>query len=281
MKELKILFPTDFSPASSKALRYTLQFADSAYSSMEMIHMMGAPTQGYESASVIVEATKTQVDFAKTQIRKQFKEAMTQIEVKGMLDHVPDIDYTIEYGSALGYISSYQKINNFDLVAIGTTGKGKKIVGSFTSNLLRRVSCNTLVIPEACDYKDIRTIVFATDFNDSDPYYISEMLRVVEPFEPTIHCVHITQDGKRPTGIGKEGLLRYIQENLTSMNIKVHEVTNHSIEEGLRDFVAGVEADLITMVAPKYSVVKTLLHTSHTKKMAGVTDVPLLVLKER
>ena len=281
MKELIILFPTDFSTASSQALRYALQFTDSAYTSIEMIHMMGAPVNGYETPGVVVEATKVQVDYSKKQIRKQFSEAMAQIEVKGMLDHAPDINYTIEYGDPISYISTYQKINDFDLVAIGTTGEGKKRFGSFTSNLLRRVSCNVLTIPEKCNYKDIRTIVFTTDFNDSDPYYISEMLRVVEPFEPTIHCIHVAKEGSKPTGIGKEGLIRFAKENFTTMNIQVHEVIDKNIEEGILKFAEEVDADLITMVAPKYNVVKTLLHRSHTKKMAGVTDIPLLVLKEK
>jgi len=281
MKELKILFPTDFSPASSRALRYVLQFADSAYTSMEMIHMMGNPVQSLESSVVVVEATKTQLDYSKKQIRKQFNDAMIQIEMKGMLDHIPEIDFTLEYGDPKGFISSYQKINEFDLLAIGTTGEGKKTFGSFTSNLLRRVSCNVLVIPNGSEYKDIRTIVFATDFNDSDPYYIAEMLRVVEPFEPTIHCVHIKGQKEQKKGIGKEGLINFIRENFPMMDINVHEIEDKNIETGIKEFADNVNAQMIAMVAPKYSVLKTMLHKSHTKKMAGITELPLLVLKER
>jgi len=281
MKTLKILFPTDFSDPASLALRYTLQFANGNYTTIEMIHMLGTPAQWYEPTGVMAENTKSLVEIAKTKIRKQYEESMAQIETKGMLDRDPSVKYTLEYGEPVDYISAYQKINNFDFVALGTTGEAGKAFGSFASNLLMRVNCNVLVIPDSCEYREIRNIVFATDFKDSDPYYITEMLRIVEPFQPTIHFVHVTNDKGGPKGIGKEGLLQYLRDNHTTITCKIHEVNHENIEEGILEFSDHVQADLISMVAPKYGVIKTLLHRSHTKKMASITTIPLLVLKEK
>ncbi len=57
-------------------------------------------------------------------------------------------------------------------------------------------------------------------------------------------------------------------------------IEKDDIEEGINKFLRKHPTDLLVMVARKRNFINKIFDPSHTKKMTGLTKIPLLVLHE-
>ena len=138
MNYKKILFATDFSPASAEALHYATSLARDSGAVLLILHVEEAPT-----AFAAGEMMLPPVDYPNPEIRK-------------MLEAVVPDDAAVKYehhlleGSPAEEIVSLANEKKVDLIVLGThgrTGLRRVFIGSTAERLVRHATCPVLVVP--------------------------------------------------------------------------------------------------------------------------------------
>lgn len=140
----RILAPTDFSPASKKALKYALRFARDYGSELTLLHVVEpATSSSFEEVAEAPALSKAEIADAEESLRtlvKSFRGA-----------DVPGVRSAIRMGVAAHEIVEVAKELDADLIVIATRGySGWKhlVIGSTAARVARAAPCPVLVVRE-------------------------------------------------------------------------------------------------------------------------------------
>ena len=140
----KILAPTDFSPASKKALKYALRFARAFGSELTLLHVVEP------AISPTFEEVPEAPAFSKAEMAEAEKTLRTL--VKSVRDpRVPGVRSTTRMGVAAHEIVEAAKEFHADLIVIATRGYSSwkhLVIGSTAARVARAAPCPVLVVRE-------------------------------------------------------------------------------------------------------------------------------------
>jgi len=264
---MKILFPTDFSPAAQNAYRYAIGLANDLGATLEFMHIYASSLKPRE---VYLSTDKVRTIKVKRQAEMQQK----------MEDFVSQYAFS-DIGDKLVYpgVFTDQEIvertrKGVDLVIMGTKGERNpvnKLMGSVTTRLMMNAACPVLAVPENATYQGIQKITYATTFDSTDTHFVEQLANFSKLTKAEINFLHVTDDPKEE-----------FEEELETPSLhkeisKFFIVNNPSLMEGVDAFVQTQQPDILAMYIPKRGLWEQLFHTSFSKKMTFHTDVPLLV----
>lgn len=282
MKAVKrILVPTDFSEASSRAFTYAIWFADRFGAKIDLVHIVFPGTDVMDFPAMAAQVANVQIETARELMPSFTSQAMARLQSTTDFKNTPDIRSHVEVGSPGAHILSIAKESEADLIIIGTRGEHNKLetaFGTVTTTVVSRSDIPVLVIPTELPAIQIDRIAYATGLQDSDPLHIWEVTKLLESFEPSIDVVHVkTENEKVQTDI--HSLETFFQEKNVNGTMQFHTISGDDVEEGLEQFVTDHHTDLLVMHSPKRNLFERLGHRSVTRKMVLYNAVPLLVLK--
>ena len=267
----KILFPTDFSGSASNALEYAIQLAEVLDAEVDLMHVYHIPSG---------MASRVYPDEIDELLAAQKEEAILALE--SFMEPFSDQfigKVRVDYG-----IFVYQEIIDaaaqlpYDLIVMGTKGKHKameKFMGSVTTLTMMHAPCPVLAIPEGATFKDIQSIVYATDFHPTDSHAVSSLMAFAGKLAADVHFVHV--DTKvRPDSIDNYIIIEDHPFKFTDFFV----IGGPSVLEGLDQFVQQKEVDMMALFIPRRRLWERLFHTSFSKKMAFHTKLPLMVFHE-
>ncbi|MEL6922986.1 MAG: universal stress protein [Bacteroidota bacterium] len=280
-KRTKILFPTDFSHAAQNAFRHALLMADRLDADIVLLHVVYPQTEALDTPVMVAKATQTHVDAALEVMRSFVSNGMTQ--VLEQLSAAPGLTTTVEVGTPVQLIRNRVESEAADLVIMGAKGEQNafgRLLGSVAAGTVANAPCPVLVIPEEVAPKAIQTVAYATAISEADPYEIWKAMRLLKTEQTIFHIVHVNTDRKsfRETE-GLDQLKSFFEEQAPALQMNYHHIPGSTVEETLTTFVENHEVDLLVMYQPKRSFIERLFKRSFTKKMAGSSKVPLLVMK--
>src|SRR5690606_20812404 len=105
-------------------------------------------------------------------------------------------------------------------------GLKKVIIGSNTGDIITKVPCTTLVVPENATYKSIKEVAFPTDF--SLQYNINTLepiLKIVQNNKAALRVVHIS---KNQTELNRDQIKipEFLEDSFHENTHSFHSVTN-------------------------------------------------------
>ncbi|MCB9284298.1 MAG: universal stress protein [Lewinellaceae bacterium] len=282
MKKIKrILFPTDFSEAAQNAFHYTLLLADKLEAEIQVLHAIYPQYEGMDLPVMASQATKKKIEVART-LLETFVDTSVEM-VADVLENTATIETQVEIGSPASTITSFAQREEIDLIVMGTQGEHntlEKLFGSVTSEVIQRAKCHVLAIPEKAKLDKLQIMAFATDLKEADPYHIWELTKLLEPFNPILHCVHVESDQDMEKVLDMNDLETFFSHHAPSLQIKFHNLKGEDLSTTLNDFSETFDVDLIVMTTPYRNFFERLFHKSHTRHMALQTHIPLLIFRE-
>lgn len=267
-----ILVAVDFSEASRKATDYAAAFARSFNTGLFLVHAYYVPVPVGDAPGYIpLSAAEVQEE----------KEASMQRETEYLASgYGIKAEGHVRMGTAVAVLKELLTETGAGLVVMGMKGAGRSIniFGSTVTAAIRRLHIPLLIIPEEARYGDIRRISFAADFKQGpDAGALALLEEIAAKRDAEVQVLHVQQheafmaagevSGKMDTDI----MLSRLKH---SMNTLVDE----NVERGILDFITGHPADLLVMVAHHHNLFERLFGREHTKRIAGKTPIPLLVL---
>ncbi len=247
-----VLFATDFSPSSERALPFALEFV-SHYNSTLFIGHAVPPMPSVVPADALPDQSEL--------LRKSAEREMEKFLDFAPVKCVPHESMVMD-GEVWDVIHQIVADKRIDLVVLGTHGRGvlhKLIVGSVAEEIFRSVKCPVLtigpeVIPPAVPRQKMWRIVFATDFSEGSMHALPYALMFAQEHRAKLTFLHIiSHSGTLPADTGDS----LIKESKARMREFVPEGMEMAAPEFIAEFgspgpdivriATELEADMLVM----------------------------------
>ncbi|MCB0474925.1 MAG: universal stress protein [Flavobacteriaceae bacterium] len=276
-----ILVPTDFSDNSWNAIEYALSFFKDTISNFYLLHVT-ALSNYVGGEPVLVPA----IDTIEVTLVKEARTKLLNLVKKIKLNPLSANHNFITITSSDYFVDAIRKQiieKKIDLVVMGTKGaSGLKqvIIGSNTGDLITKVKCPVLVVPEKANFRAPKEIAFPTDFN---LFYHTRILKniteVSHMFDASIRILHVAKKDEVLTAFQQENK-DYLHDFFMDEKHSFHKITNKKIDAGVQCFVESRDIDLIIMIAKNLNLFQQILFKPAVEEISYHTDIPFLVLHE-
>jgi nucleotide-binding universal stress UspA family protein len=277
-----IIVPTDFSAHAENAARYAWQLAKCVNSCIILCNAFNVPAEEVMAAQVawpledynsMKEASALELKLLAVRLEKQADETD---------DNVPSISCVNQAGSVTDVVGALAVKERAVLVVMGTSKSGglvRFLWGSKRNSLIEDVQVPLLMVPENYNYKSLKRIAFATDWNESDIEILQTLASLARYYNAAILITHVSDNEE--TDWLKNGnayeFLNRVTCRVNYPNIYYRQIRNDDIDKGLSWFSESGNIDMLAMVHRRHPLIEKLLIGSHTKTVAKYNQVPLLV----
>lgn len=272
---MKFLLPIDYSDYSNYALEFAKKFVDHNKFDLTLCHMIDA-WPSIENLS-LPEDQKTNILQSVEQAELN-KLANKVEEIKGAFRQV---DHKLIKGKYIDGLQELLAEDEYDLVIVGSQGAHSRPewqVGSSTTQVLRKIKRNVLVVKQSPLNLDVKEVVFVTGLDKEDQKAFKEFLRIIKHFD--VNEVHVlTVDTfsyfSQPSVLMKDALEDF--KNLAKhYDVDTHFYSDYSVNAGVRHFKEEFEIDLIGISNHFQHPLKRLFSGSTVETIINKVDVPIL-----
>lgn len=271
----KILCPVDFSDVSYRGVNFANELIKLTGGSLILINLyhitpIEPGTASYLSSDIVTEAEE--------EARRGLQDIINGLS-KG--DNVI-YDYVVKYGIPEDEIPHFARIENVDMIVMGTEGAEglKKIfMGSVTATVAEESGCPVLVVPANVEYHPIKQIVYATDLKGNETEGISFVIDLAQLFEAQISFFSIQ---KKHNYDEEEEFIKYALDKLLynqsykNMSFDLNE--GDDIEAGINSYAKKKNADVLVLATHERSFLKKIFSRSQTKEIIYNPALPILAV---
>jgi len=275
-----ILVPTDFSENSKNALKY----AQVLFGSVECNFYLLYVGTLLDTRKDVEKQGASTIDSSEN--TKQNLSDLVE-EVRKHSTNPSHSFYALhEYGFFIPTIKKYLESQDIDLIVMGTKGASglkEKVVGSNAGDVITKVQCNTLVIPNDVDFSKPEEITFPTDFNLFYSHQIlqsmSQMLWLGNGNLRIMNALKEGDDLSLEQQRNKDYLLDFMEETFPK-RYSLHTITNKSVKSAIQCFVESRNIEMMIMVAKNLNFIQQVLFDSTIEKISFHTKIPFFVIHE-
>ena len=286
----RIMVPVDFSDSSSRICDYAYNLAVKFDADILLFHTYFASAMETVpfSDSYTYNATVVEVlaEIEKNALKKigELKDYLTGRVEKDKVDGV-EIDVVLVGGIASSEIISMTKSYKPDLLVMGSRGETtgtSNLLGSVVSSVVDDVEVPILILSdrgENPDLKDIKEVMYATDFDKADFKSVATLKYITKPFFMNIHCVHFENDtNEHPLVEHRMGVLRkYLKRTLGDDTIKCPIFKIEDKMKGIESYVQDHDIGMIAIMARKHNLLERLFFGQMSRKLFVKTHMPILI----
>lgn len=269
-----IVIPTDFSPEARNAGLYAAELAKIFSAKLVLFHAYMLPTPVSEVPYVMITVDELQKE--NEILLKKEVDYLTQaygVQTEGI----------VRIGIPSDEIRALSEDLSIDLVVMGMKGAGgiDKMIGSTTTNAIRKLKAPVLVIPTHCGFSSIQNITYASDFSyATSARLFKPLVTLAKMFGAKIHIINVhrqKEDMKTRQVEGKIALENIFEGIVHTFD----DVTHQSIMQGITEYMKTHDSELLVMVEHKHSFFERIFSKDHTTAMAYETKTPLLILQDK
>jgi len=275
-----ILLPTDFSENSWNAITYAIAFFEKTACNFYIIHVNRIENL---NDTDFVPTQELIEDLYTKPAKNNLKQFLKRISEKFPHHKNHKFFTLIDYDFFIESIRKHVEEKKIDIIVMGTKGASglqKLVIGSNSGDVITKVKCTTLVVPENAKYTGITEIAFPTDFALS---YSIEILQpitdILEAHHSVLRILHISKKG-RDLNIDQQKNKDLLEDYFSDNSYSLHFLTNNKLEDAIQCFVESRNIDMITMVAKNLNYFQRILFLPTIEDISYHTEVPFLVLHE-
>jgi nucleotide-binding universal stress UspA family protein len=272
----QILLLTDFSENSKNAINYGLQLFEKQTCTFYVLNtqkparyttsdlMLAGNDSVYES---LVEKTKLKLDKYVKTLESKFQNENYHFET------------IVDYDALTDAINQVIHSKNIELIVMGTngaTGTKEVVFGSNTLQVIRKVDCSTLVIPEGFKFRTPKNILLPLDLTDSlNSQAFKELHTFVKKQKSTLHMLRIKPNSETCEEEKKDQ--EYINDSLKNTKHIYHKISHIPIHHTVGSYLQSNHIDLVALLVQKTSAFERFFSGSSTKKISYHLMTPLLI----
>ncbi|QAA80518.1 universal stress protein [Aequorivita sp. H23M31] len=276
-----ILMPTDFSENSLNAIRYAMDYFADIPVNFYILHILqkDESVKNEMSASYVDSTNDNQIVHNPASLLKEEIQNLQTLAKNPYHKFVPLLEQAILVEAIRKQISE----NEIDVVIMGTKGDLQSNygeMGSHTYEVITKVKCPIMVIPENATFDGIKNIAFVTDYN------CIYRNRVISTLSEALHLhrspLRVLNIRSRNTALNtaqtdNKGFLHYFFKEIKH---SFHFLENHNVENGIQDFVDTWEISMVAIVAKNLNFIQRLMLRPTSGGCNYHTEIPFLVLHE-
>lgn len=272
-----LLVPTDFSPISDNATKFAMDMAKAMGAKIMLVNMYQIPISFSEVPLVTISLD---------QLKKISEDKLT--ELKENIERITTGNVHVYTQSILGEVTEEVKklcdtLHPFAVImgTRGVTGLGRFFLGSNSLSIIGKIETPVFVIPPGATFKPFRKIGLATDMKDVvQNMPVEEIRQLVNFFNADLHVLNVDYERKHFTSYTPEESLN-LDTMLSGLNPVYNFIENKDIDEGLNEFAAKNNIDLLVTLPKKHHLLEKILEKSHTRELIYHTTVPLMCIHQK
>ncbi len=211
----RILFATDFSLCSERALTYLLPIAAANQSYVYILHVLPPATP----PAPTTDFARNLFDFNRHEAEKRIR-ALENSGALWSLQH----EILLESGDLWEAVVEMIWKHDIDLIVVGTRGRGgirKLVLGSVAEQISRHASCPVLTVgpqaPAPASGSVSRRILYATDYSAGSLHALPYALSFAYRFQAHLTLLHVTSTAERGRSSRRESILWQERERLLAL----------------------------------------------------------------
>jgi nucleotide-binding universal stress UspA family protein len=281
-----LLIATDFSVNARHAAEYGYFLASQLKKNIILCNTFLVPAEAPQSAMIawpLVEYNALNEESAKE--LKDLKDALLKNHHE--FGFKPVIKWANEPGLLADTLNTFIDEGNIEMTILGThahNGLDALIMGNHSRKMIDAAKGLLMLVPSSAKISAIEKIAFATDFSDpeQDLEIIYKLIQTIRPLNAELLVTHITNESWPGTKLRKslEQFLTEISNKADYPKIYYRIVRSDKAEKGLEWLCDHGQVDVLAMVHRDHGILKEIISGSHTKKMADIINIPLLVIPE-
>lgn len=284
----KILVPVDFSEQTEQVCNYAIDLATRFKSEVLIMHACYIPSL---DAALLSEASVYSVTLdehlhnleltAQESLNKLISRIQQRITMENL--NIP-VKQLLVKGFADDEIFIVYQEYQPDLIIMGNSSRGiksHKMYGSVTSEIIDNVLVPVLVAPSKpslSDLRNIHSILYLTNFDNTDYRAIHKLIYLVSPFNLQIHVVHL--GGFNPgdwNEIKLEGIKERLRKEFAGFNVRTEIINGSDQLEKLEEYIDKQQIDMLSMVTHKRNFISRMFKTNLTEKLLFNSTKPMLI----
>ncbi|MHA7841880.1 MAG: universal stress protein [Winogradskyella sp.] len=271
----RILVPTDFSEQATNALKVAAMLAKKYDADIYLLHMMEIPMQHIDPGAVKSDIPET-LFFMKL-AHKKFEDLLDSDFLEGITVHE-----TVKADITFNEIKDACKEFNIDLIVMGSHGASglkEMFIGSNAEKVVRSSDVPVLVIKNHHESFDIKNFVFASDFKNDNRETYKQAVKFAQLFDAKIHLLLVNTANNFITTYESRTLIDDFISGQTFENYTVNVLNDTSVEEGILNFSAEIDADLIGISTHGRQGIAHFFNSSISEDLVNHAKRPVITFK--
>jgi nucleotide-binding universal stress UspA family protein len=240
----RILVPCDFSDSAVQAFKFAVDIATESSGEVILLNVVELPVMHESVLMPTLSFEEAFIKDMKANAEKNFK------KMKDKWAKECKVTSCVEFGGATPTIRDFVKENNVDLIVMGTHGaSGLKefFVGSNTEKIVRSSAVPVIAIKGSVKVSSIKNIVFPNTFGMDQEELTLKIKTLQNFFKATLHVLYVNTPSTFKRDIEVKKQMKAFAKRFMLKDYTLTIFNDYSEEEGLRNFVSEVKADMVAM----------------------------------
>jgi nucleotide-binding universal stress UspA family protein len=169
------------------------------------------------------------------------------------------------------------------MIIMGARGLSQSplhVIGHYVENVITRVKCKLLIIPENATYKVFDEVAFPTDFTlASDIQTLAPISSILDKKSIAFRILHINKVSNQLNN-HQQANKALLEDFLDGRDYSFHFLSNSNVEDAVENFTERKDIDLMIMAAKNLHYFKQILFHSKVDNISYHTNIPFLILHE-
>ncbi|MBQ4802979.1 universal stress protein [Aquimarina sp. MMG015] len=274
-----ILLPTDFSENSRNAINYAMRFFENELCTFYILNVQKASL--YMTDDLMAAPMNTSVHQSVINTSKEKLNELTKYLQKETTNQKYSFKGITDYDVFTDAIKQAVKSKKIDLIIMGSngaTGAREVVFGSNTLNVIRKVDCPVLVIPQGYVFENLKTVLYTLDDNDHfNTEGMDPLVDTVVKYKSSLRILKIKEDDT--VTIAEFDDKKQLKDFFKNINHTFHSITNVPSALAIDSFVQIMNIDMNAMFIQKETFIERFFYGSEASKISYRTRVPLLIMK--
>ncbi|MDX6183669.1 universal stress protein [Flavobacterium sp. Fl-77] len=274
----KILFPTDFSEASTNAFVHALEFAKSVNGELVLLHTFEIPVYDSQFFPQNYASIYDSIELANFEMFKDGIPKLRAIAAERKLDDIV-LKHRLMDGDLLYNLKNAVKEDHIDFVIMGTNAISDWttfFIGSNTSSVISGVEVPVLCVPLEAKFKKIKTIGFTTRYREKDKNELLKVLQIAKKMNAKVKVLYVRTSDSDVL----ETTVKQWEKDFAGENVDFLVLPSDEVKDTILDFVLFKDIDVLAMITHKRSFFESIFDSSFTKKLSKIVPVPVLIMHE-
>jgi nucleotide-binding universal stress UspA family protein len=273
MKNVLVL--TDFSACAQNAAQYAIHFLKNENCCFYVMHVHKSGS--FTMDDLMSSATANVYEGVLKAEKQRLQQFMGELEKlpkndKHQYESILDYDTFIE---ATHRIIKEKKIDLLVAGYNGVSNVAEIIFGSHTLSIIRRIQCNTLVIPEDVTFHAPKTMLLPLDAKDDiQSEAFTKLLNTAKQHNIEMHIIRVYEKPNDAPRYDESYLIKHFKE----VNYTFHVIENIPLEHVKACYMQLHAIDMIGLIVQKESMFERMFKHSSTTAISKALKKPLLVV---
>ncbi|QGY42306.1 hypothetical protein GM418_01125 [Maribellus comscasis] len=188
--------------------------------------------------------------------------------------------YSVYSGAFDKMFKTIASRNHCELVLFPVSEAGKQLHIKSIFQILDIMKLPVWCFPVGTEFRQIKTIVYASDYKKQDIDTIKALSAFATHFKAKINILHVFKGEKFKQQLIDSGLKELIGKKIAYQNIEVHSKKKNSITKGITDFSKAAFADLLVLLKRDKNIFRNLFAKGTIVKMLKKNELPILIYKK-